>query len=362
MFINGTVLQVSPSQPRRPLMTPLKEEDRRATSKFIWGNSNSNHSFSSSSTSALATTSTSSSFHTWPLGEGVGAEGGERQERGDAGARRKATGLSEDRTVTRAKWGDGVGTEAVPRSRRAVNYPDTDMNENEEDENEEGVLEEEEDGYEDDGYEGLGSLTPATYAINSQTASTIDSQENEERLHFLLLQHQRQQEPPRRKHSRDDDVSPSHMSMTSSTSPPSNPISSSIPPTPTTLDDEGGEGTTDIFNFNDDYRGMPHSNINLSQRYMISGDLDDDGGRSDFEPDSLNNNPQSSSKLNNNEDSNKNTSTARPPWPTTTGTAASAVTSAKVVAKKNSLDPTTFDPESVPTAVTIALDKKQVWL
>jgi hypothetical protein len=233
------------------------------------------------------------------------------------------------------------------------------MNDNEEEE--EAVLEEEEDGYEDDGYEGLGSLTTATYATRSQTVSTIDSRENEERLHFLLLQHQQQQEPPRRKHSRDDDVSPSHMSMTSSTSP-SNPISSSIPPTPTTLDDEGGEGTTDIFNFNDDYRGMPYSNINLSQRYMISGDLDDDGGKSDFEPDSLNNNPLASSNLNTNEDSTKYTPTTRPPWPTTTGTAATAVTSAKVVAKKNSLDPTTLDHESVPTAVTVALDKKQVWL
>lgn len=54
---------ISPSQPRTPLMTPLKDEAKRANSKFIWGNSGSPSGSASTSSFALV----------WlPQEEGVG--------------------------------------------------------------------------------------------------------------------------------------------------------------------------------------------------------------------------------------------------------------------------------------------------
>ncbi|XP_076441245.1 uncharacterized protein LOC143280477 [Babylonia areolata] len=55
---------LSPSQPRTPLMTPLKEEERRANRKFIWGNSG----------SPSASTSTSSFAAGWPLFDDFSAD------------------------------------------------------------------------------------------------------------------------------------------------------------------------------------------------------------------------------------------------------------------------------------------------
>ena len=212
---------ISPSQPRTPLMTPLKDEAKRANAKFIWGNSGS---------PSGGSTSTSSFYPGWlPQEDGGGL--------GDS-----------QRVLARQTGADN----------------------------------------ESDDYVQMGK--------NSSSGG-----------------------PPR-------GVSPAQMSV-------SDPASSEpAPPTPVSDDRQtkspDHEDEADSLGVGDDYKGLPRNNLNLSQRYVISGDL----GKDDF-----NNNPPATSTANT---SNVEVdATSAPPHKVTD----------------------TSDGDPTPSAFAVVLDE-QVWL
>ena len=213
---------ISPSQPRTPLMTPLKDEAKRANAKFIWGNSGS---------PSGGSTSTSSFYPGWLPQENGG-------------------GLGDSQRV-------------LARQTDADN--------------------------DSDDYVQMGK--------NSSSGG-----------------------PPR-------GVSSAQMSV-------SDPTSSEPAPTTPVSDDRQIKGPdhedeADSLGVGDDYKGLPRNNLNLSQRYVISGDL----GKDDF-----NNNPPATSTANTSKV--EVDATSAPPHKVTD----------------------TSDGDPTPSAFAVVLDEQKVWL